>query len=408
MSEQSRKSRIQLYHYGAVTAGMLACSVSYADIRGFQPMTNEEMSATVGQALFNLTYIAPNDQGNPNHNIGFYRLGMEADLEVNANINKLQLGCGGINGAGGCDIDLDHVRLTGMVNAGAVDAGPRSDFLAKNPFLEFAIRNPDQAATREVVGLRLGFMEAFGKMTIGEPYNYNPQNLSFTKNNDPNTHTGINSISGDLGLGLVNSLVPLQACALTGANADRSACNSGLQGLFVGNATINVDDPNPGDNRFNLALGRASSVNLEGIKVKYLGAVALQATWQESLRFVHEIALGNDANGNGTYDPGEATRDFVLFTLSGLGDNQVSNNQFTNPNNLKWQRVSNPTQWYASPRGWSLSAPSSVELGNTTTRAVNLGLGEIVSALAGFTLELGNLDAGLRPVDNCAGSLTFC
>lgn len=393
---------------GLLVTGLLMPVISDAASPAFQAMNDSEMSDSVGQALFNLSYIAPNESGNPNSNIGFYRLGMEADIEINANINKLQLGCGGINGAGGCDIDIDHVRLTGMVSTGVVDAGPASDFLVKNPFYEFAIKNPQSASTREIVGLRLGFMEAFGKMTLGEPYNYNPQNLSFTKNNDPNTHTGINSISGDLGLGLVNSLVPLQACALSGANADRSACNSGLQGLFVGNATINVDDPNPGDNRFNLALGRASSVNLEGIKVKYLGAVALQATWQESLRFVHEIALGNDANGNGTYDPGEATRDFVLFTLSGLGDNQVSNNQFTNPNNLKWQRVSNPTQWYASPRGWSLSAPSSVELGNTTTRAVNLGLGEIVSALAGFTLPLGNLDAGLRPVDNCWGSLTFC
>lgn len=406
MSGPGNKNRISRYGYMLIATGALASSLAYADVSGFQPMTNEEMSATAGQALFNLAYISPTDQGNPNRDIGFYRLGMEADLEVNANINKLQLGCGGVNGAGSCDIDIDHVRLTGMVDTSSIDAGPASDFLVKNPFLEFAIRNPDKAATREIVGLRLGFMEAFGKMTIGEPYNYNSQDLSFTTNNDPDAHTGINSISGDLGLALVNSKIPLLTC-LFGANGGRTGCNLGIPGVPLGNATIEADQPNAGDNRFNLALGRSSAVALEGIKARYLG-FSLNASWVESLKFVHEIALGNDTNHNGKYDPGEATQDFALFTLSALGDNTIAGNTFSNPNNLQWQRVSDPTQWYASPRGWSLSAPNSVALGNTTTNAVYVGVGEALTALAGFTLNIGNLDAGLRPVDNCWGSLTFC
>lgn len=407
MPYQKIKNQLQLSYIAMFLLGLLTPIFSHAVETGLQPMNDNELSASTGQALLSLSYISPTDQDNPNNNIGFYRLGMEADLEINANINKLQLGCGGVNGADGCDIDLDHVRLTGMVDTGTVDAGPPSSFLAKNPFLEFAIKNPESASTREIAGFRLGFLEAFGKLTIGEPSNYNGQDLSFTKNNDPNTHTGINSLSGDLGLSLVNSYIPLLTC-ISGANAGRTGCNiGGALGIPLGNASINADQPNSGDNRFNLAFGRGDSVTLQDIKAQYLG-FSLNANWVESLKFVHEIALGNDINGNGLYDAGEATQDFVLLSLSSLGDNNVLNNQFTNTNNLRWQRVSDPSNWYGAPRGWSLSAPNSVTLGNTETKAVYVGVGEALGALAGFTLEIGNLDAGLRPVDNCWGGLTFC
>lgn len=407
MRYQKIKNKAQSFYRRIIFVVVMSPVFAYAADYGFQPMSDHDLSDATGQALLSLSYISPTDQGNPNNNIGFYRLGMEADLEINANINKMQLGCGGVNGADGCDIDLDHVRLTGMVDTGTVDAGPTSSFLAKNPFLEFAIKNPDSASTREIAGFRLGFLEAFGKLTIGEPNNYNGQNLSFTKNNDPNTHTGINSLSGDLGLSLVNSYIPLLTC-ISGANAGRTGCNlGGSIGIPLGNASINADQPNTGDNRFNLAFGRGDSVALQGIKAQYLG-FSLNANWVESLKFVHEIALGNDANGNGMYDVGEATQDFVLLSLSSLGDNNVFNNQFTNANNLRWQRVSDPSNWYGAPRGWSLSAPNSVTLGNTETKAVYVGLGEALGALAGFTLDIGNLDAGLRPVDNCFGNLTFC
>jgi hypothetical protein len=51
--------------------------------------------ATEGQALMSLSYIAPNDSTNleklrdSSSNIGFYRLGMEAKVELNANIANL-------------------------------------------------------------------------------------------------------------------------------------------------------------------------------------------------------------------------------------------------------------------------------------------------------------------------------
>ena len=148
-------------------------------------MTDEQMSETTGQALMSLSYISPTDSANlqsknaPGSNIGFYKLGMEAELELNANIKKLQLGCGGVNGAGACDIDIDNLSISGQ---GATSA-ERASSSAKltNPFLEFAIRNPQSASTREVVGLRVSSEKAQGLLTVG------------TNNDQPN---GINTLSG--------------------------------------------------------------------------------------------------------------------------------------------------------------------------------------------------------------------
>ncbi|NNP67969.1 hypothetical protein [Acinetobacter sp. Ac_5812] len=398
-------------HWSLLIFGIVSlaiCSSIHA-ASGLQILSDKELSDTDAQSLFGFSYTSPTDAGNPNPNIGFYRLGMTADLELNANIKKFQLGCGGVNGANGCDIDIDHVRFTGMVNNSTVDGGPSSDFLFRNPFISFAIKNPDSPATRQVVGMQIGFDEAFGKFTAGEPDNYNSQDLSFTYNNDPDKHTGINSLSGDIGLSLINSQIPAMTCA-TGANASRTGCNLGIPGIPIGNISIDVDAPNMGDNRYNLALGRANTAYLQDVKARYpaeLPIATIHVNWLENLKFVHEIIFGQDINGNGQYVEGAGAKDFVLISLSSLGDNVVNNNQFSNPNNLKWQRASNPSEWYSAPRGFSLSAPG-VSLGNTTTNTVYIGAEELPAALLGAPVNVGNLDAGLRPVDNCYGNLTFC
>ncbi|MEC7119425.1 MAG: hypothetical protein VXW65_05950, partial [Pseudomonadota bacterium] len=155
---------------------------------GLVSLSDEEMSATQGQALFNLSYIAPNDADNlekqrvASSNIGFYKLGLEAEVELNLNARKLQLGCGGVNGAGGCDIDIDNLSLSGLSDTREGRAG--SSAKLTNPFMEFAIKNPDSASTREIVGYRLSAEQAQGLLTAG------------TENSTvPN---GINSVSGFL------------------------------------------------------------------------------------------------------------------------------------------------------------------------------------------------------------------
>ena len=145
-------------------------------------LTDDELAATQGQALLNLSYMAPSDSGNHQANTGFYRLGLEAQLELNINARKLQLGCGGINGAGGCDIDIDNLSLSG--NSSTREGRASSDAVLTNPFIEFAIKNPGSAATREITGMRLSAANASGLLTAGT--------------NNSSTPNGINSLSGYL------------------------------------------------------------------------------------------------------------------------------------------------------------------------------------------------------------------
>lgn len=89
---------------------------TFADTNKLTELSDQEMSKVEGQALMSLSYLAPTDATNKMSadNIGFYKLGMEAEIELNANIKKLQLGCGGANGAGACDIDIDNLSVSGI------------------------------------------------------------------------------------------------------------------------------------------------------------------------------------------------------------------------------------------------------------------------------------------------------
>ncbi|MGR0305756.1 hypothetical protein [Acinetobacter beijerinckii] len=150
-------------------------------------LTDSEMSATTGQALISVSYISPKDTlnvesqrtgiSNPsNGGVGFYKLGLEATLELNANIKRLQLGCGGINGAGACDIDIENLSLSGIsdTNTGRASSSAK----LTNPFIEFAVKNPNQASTREMVGFRLSAEKALGLLTLGTENSSTPNGLN--------------------------------------------------------------------------------------------------------------------------------------------------------------------------------------------------------------------------------------
>jgi hypothetical protein len=168
-------------------------------------MSDHEMSAAAGQALLSLSYIAPNDIANlerkrigGEQSLGFDKLGLEANLELNANIQNLQLGCGGVNGIGGCDIDIKNLSLSGLNDGNEVgsnnpnEGSPtfmngRASTSAKitNPFIEFAIKNPNSASTREFVGLRLSAEKINALLTAG-----------IANGATPSTTDGIQSLSG--------------------------------------------------------------------------------------------------------------------------------------------------------------------------------------------------------------------
>ncbi|MEG0486549.1 MAG: hypothetical protein RR575_01290 [Acinetobacter sp.] len=179
--------RIKPLYLTLLTLSAFAIPLTHATSSTLMSLSDEQLSETTGQALMSLSYIAPTDTANlerqragGNTNIGFYKLGLEAELELNANIKKLQLGCGGSNGAGACDIDIDNLSLSGLADT---DTG-RASSSAKmtNPFIEFAIKNPNSASTREITGLRLSAEKVVGLLTAG------------TENST--TQNGINAISG--------------------------------------------------------------------------------------------------------------------------------------------------------------------------------------------------------------------
>jgi hypothetical protein len=138
---------------------------NFAIANDLTPLSDVELAAETGQALFNLSYLAPSQTGNSNAGMGFYKLGLEAELQINANIKKLQLGCGGVNGAGNCDIDIDNLSLSGVSETS--DGRASSSAVLTNPFIQLAIKNPNTASTRELAGVRLSAEKIIGMLTFG-------------------------------------------------------------------------------------------------------------------------------------------------------------------------------------------------------------------------------------------------
>ncbi|CAB1216195.1 hypothetical protein [Acinetobacter bouvetii] len=137
-------------------------------------LDDESLSDVTGQALFSLVKETDSTQG-----LDFFKLGLQAELSLNTNIKSLQLGCGGDNGAGGCDIDISNLSFgcvtgssgscitLGSTQDTVANQTALKDFVLTNPFFQFAIKGGSSAATRQVVGVRLGAEKAEGPMSIG-------------------------------------------------------------------------------------------------------------------------------------------------------------------------------------------------------------------------------------------------
>ncbi len=342
-------------------------------------LSDDDLRQTHGQALWQLQYLAPTDAGNPNNNIGFYRVGLNAEMAINANIKRLRLGCGGVNNAinsGLCDIDFENFRLTGIVPSSAVDVAPSTDAILTNPFFEVAIRNPNQASTREVVGLRFGAQNVLGAFTIGE----NPD----TNRPDETGEFGIHSFSGRLNADIYDVTVPLGLCSGLGfANSTRTGCSFGSFELLSGSATIN--NPSTNNHYYTSKSGtRLTEITAEGIPLRavlpVLGlpiTININANLVLALKNLHRFDLVN-------------TPDFFLSVQK---------------ENLSW-RMSDQS-WTNVNRGWWMEVPKA-EISGITAQKTYVGQFEAIGAIIGFDLTAGPVDVGQRPIDNCYGSLTFC
>ena len=166
---------------------LITATLGFSQSYAMTALNDEELSEVEGQALMNLEYTAGSNgtdslgQSYTQSDLGFYKMGLSAEIELNANIKKLQLGCGGSNNSirAGCDIDIDNLSLSGIPEAG--QERPETSAKLTNPFIEFAIKNPTSAATREVMGFRVSAEKIVGLLTAG------------TNDGTPN---GINTLSG--------------------------------------------------------------------------------------------------------------------------------------------------------------------------------------------------------------------
>lgn len=327
-------------------------------------MTDDELANTQGQALMNITRTNDANQG-----LSFYRLGMEAEIAINANIKKLQLGCGGSKGEG-CDIDIDNVALTGITTSDAQAAGVNTDFKLTNPFVEFAITDADKASTRSITGFRLGALKALGMMSLGS----NSDTLSLSDD------TGINSLSGDIGARVTNATIKDLNISVLGANlltADAKVDNYST--TLIANR----------DTKFSLTGLRAvATLNLfwpfNSIPLTLTNANVLDIPYKT----VHRLQV-SDLNGNPTSG--------AYLSLQSR--------------DISWQNI-DTKQWNAvsAKKGWWLSIPDTQfkDLnidGSGTSISVTAAIGGIVF---GAPVNLPALDLGQKPVNNCYGALKFC
>jgi hypothetical protein len=179
---KSQGDVMKLFHSMAYLAVMLSTHLHAA----IQPLSDEQMALQTGQSLLNLNYIAPTGSGTgaTATDFGFYKLGIQAVLNLNANIRSLKLGCDGANATGACDIDLGSVSFGCVTNSSGVcipvsgtnsvsgvsSTASRSnlkDFTLTNPFLQIAIKNPTSASTREFAGVRFGADNSSGPLSFG-------------------------------------------------------------------------------------------------------------------------------------------------------------------------------------------------------------------------------------------------
>lgn len=130
-----------------------------------EELGDEQLSQVSGQALLQMGKTEEDA-------LTFYKAGLDAVVDLNLNIEKLQLGCGGINGPG-CDIDIDHLSLSG-------DCATRPDCSASlvRPFFEFAIKNDNSKTLREISGVRFSSEQAFGLLTAGTENSGTPNGIN--------------------------------------------------------------------------------------------------------------------------------------------------------------------------------------------------------------------------------------
>ena len=377
--------------------------------KNLQSLSDQELSDVSGQALLTLQYlqgISQTDSTGTTYNqsnMGFYKLGLEAVMELNANINKLQLGCGGVNNsvrANSCDIDIDNISLSGLPANANYTSDERAATSAKitNPFLQFAIKNPNSAATREVVGFRVSAEKISGLMTLG------------TENTA--TPNGINSFSGYMKTKTASGTAVTQARTMTYADTNMTIDGVVEGGLGVGDCGpwYNLCIPvSYSSKNYNLNLSSTSApftinstvvsgTRLKDVVLKGSGTVGqIDFNGQLTATVAGLLNLDKQVTGNIT----GLTTDITVNQNLGLIHALYLNNPASL--SLQSQKILWPGAAVAANQGWWLSMEDEVELGSLSpTTQVAITNQVLQQTIAGISQDL---------TDNprkCGNLLTGC
>lgn len=435
-------------------------------------MSDDELSEVQGQALYSLNR---QEQGG----LSFYTLSMEADIGLNANIRSLQVGCGGVNGPDKCDIDIQNFSLGCVANsAGICITLPKSnasqpngqyinngqyitsqeasaniptsllnntltnspavgdtnqnqllDFVIKNPFFQFAIKNADSPSTREVVGVRLGGANVSGPMSFGALNTFSgyltgianltmqgETNVGMTEKSNSywqnaSAYMGLNPQGVDvLGPPVAGARTNFTHLTINYGTVSRNGLNVLVNGNRVTQAKIQglnlssvVDDigTNLSLNQGTAGIcafficGGIDSMNIsgwsQGIKDAILGIVKPAA-----LNYVKQqlaSGLGTNTSQLSTYQ--------LPFNLSNVHQLYVNSNAFGLA--ISKQNIQYPGYAAAVNAGWSMYIP------NGFTLNINEKTSSLVSNIASNSFARdGNITQLAAPYRNCYGNLTFC
>lgn len=435
MKSMTKIIRLQRLMTALVALVVMACSLPVN--AAMTSLEDTKLADYTGQAFFQADKQTVNG-------FTFYKAGLDATLELNANVKNLELGRTGA----GNNVDLwaENVALgcTADNLGNCVDSSVATqlrDFVLERPYFEFAIENDSSVTNRSVVGVRFGAESAEGPFSIGQFKVYsgyltatsnielqeqgkgrNPDDVAITCGPStgpcPNSGTAWNDGVNTFGLeeplrslGLNND----QACVLSICAQFRDLTVSFdavqrnnlpvlLQGKRQTLAYISGANFNSAVEQLTgtLNIERSNSALSAGLINFILPIIEGQANNKIKGQLYTNLGLAATYgawNNSGTQQAAlEAYQ--IPYHVSNLHQVEVSSPLF----GLSFQQKNVRYPGYAAdmPVGWSMYLPDAFTLtvSQPTTRFVsNIANG---NASAGYII-------GLDPVfDNCWGSATFC
>lgn len=214
-------TRLFAFLFSAALLGMASSASAMTE------MHDDELSAVTGRALMQMGKEVGTGISS---GLMFYKAGLDVELELNMNIERLQLGCTetALNGQH-CDIDIRNLAISGAPESTNPDgtgnwANGRagSSAILTRPFFEFAIKNDQSRTLREVVGIRMSGEQMTGLLTAGT------QNHAAPVDDD-----GIQSLSGFMRIAQTTGHVNTQQ-ALFGKQLDERIRGHVRVNVFLG------------------------------------------------------------------------------------------------------------------------------------------------------------------------------